>query len=156
MKWQNKSLQPQNNRNRNYCIFVKLTFRNKDCNTINISTFIKTNSKFIKLTKSNLATAKNVLNISFTRSSHSRSNITTHDLYFARVSKMTTLLPNDGPLVSLNPLKVLTIKRKISCKQIQQQPGLSTSTQKNKIKKFIWKCTTNFVKTVSLIKDMHL
>lgn len=58
----------------------------------------------------NLATARNVLNISFTKSSHSRSNITTHDLYFAIVSKITTLLPNDGPLVSLNPLKVPTIR----------------------------------------------
>lgn len=73
--------------------------------------------------KTNLATAKNVLNISFTRPSHSRSNITTQDLYFARVSKMTTLLPNDGPLVSRNPSKVPTIKWKISCKQIKLKLG---------------------------------
>lgn len=68
----------------------------------------KTHKVVVK--KTNLATAKNVLNISVTRSSHSRSSITTHDLYFARVSSMTTLLPNDGPLVSFNPLKVPTIR----------------------------------------------
>lgn len=56
------------------------------------------------------------MNIWLTRSSHSRSNITTHDLYFATVSSMITLLPKDGPLVSLNPLKVLTIKWKMSCR----------------------------------------
>lgn len=66
--------------------------------------------------KTNLATERNVVNIWLTRSSHSRSNITTHDLYFATVSNMITLLPKDGPLVSLNPLKVLTIKWKMSCR----------------------------------------
>lgn len=66
-----------------------------------------------------LTTAKKVLNISFTRSLHSRSNITTHDLYLATVSKITTLLPNDGLWISPNPLKVPTIKLKISCKKFQ-------------------------------------
>lgn len=56
-----------------------------------------------------LATVKKVLNISFMRSSHSRSSITTHDLYLATVSRITTLLPKYVLFVSLKPLKVLAI-----------------------------------------------
>jgi hypothetical protein len=50
--------------------------------------------------------------------------MTTHDRTFATVSRIFTLLENEGLCTSSNPLKMPTINWKISCtteKQQQQQ-----------------------------------
>uniref|UniRef100_A0A0A9ET20 Androgen induced inhibitor of proliferation (As3) / pds5, putative n=1 Tax=Arundo donax TaxID=35708 RepID=A0A0A9ET20_ARUDO len=48
--------------------------------------------------------------MSVMRSSHSRSNITTHARYLATVSRIATLRPKDWLLTSLSPLNVPTIR----------------------------------------------
>jgi hypothetical protein len=54
--------------------------------------------------------------------------MTTHDRTFATVSRIFTLLENEGLCTSSNPLKMPTINWKISCtteeeeEQQQQQP----------------------------------
>jgi hypothetical protein len=65
---------------------------------------------------------------------------------------MTTLLPNDGPFVSLNPLNVLTIKQKISCKI---DPTL-IRWEYNFNYRVNMETMTNFINQLPSIKETHL